>query len=538
MADEVVLRPREGSRLEGGAMEAGDLEQAFRWPMFAEIGATGLKRAAGFLDEEFLPALRGRKGVEVYREMSQNDPTVSAMLFTIDRLLRNVDWNVQPAGKTTADEAAAKFVESCMDDMSQSWGDFVSEALSCVTYGWSWHEVVWKRRVSPWEADPRKRSKYTDGLVGIRKMPIRSQDTLLRWVFDESGETRAMVQIAPPLYQTRTLPIERSLLFRYRHYKGSPEGISMLRGAYRPWFFKKRLEEFEAIGVERDLAGLPIVKVPSEMLRARPGTDQAKSVDAFKKLVKSVRRNEQEGVVFPAAYDQETKQPLYSFELLGGGGARAFNTDAIIQRYEQRILMTVLADFIMVGHEETGSYSLHVDKTGVFRTALNSIAQSIADTLNRHLIPRLFAANQWKPMELPTIVPTDVDAPDIAVLAQFMSAMSMMGVQWFPDGELENFVRSAARLPELDEDQLEARKQMQMRAEATAFANANAEYVQSQQMLTQSVLGGGQPEQDQRALPPGRARSQGSAGPGQQARGAGVGPQGPGKATPPRARNT
>jgi hypothetical protein len=517
MADDVVLRPREGSRLETSGMDQASLEEAAAYGPFMEIGATGLKRAAGFLDEEFLPALRGRKGVEIFKEMSLNDPTVAAMLFTIDRLLRNVDWNVEPAGKTAEDEAAARLVESCMDDMSQSWGDFISEALSCVTYGWSWHEVVYKRRVGPWETDPRRRSKYTDGLVGIRKLPIRSQDTLLRWLFDEAGETRAMVQIAPPIYATKTIPIERSLLFRYRHFKGSPEGISMLRGAYRPWFFKKRLEEFEAIGVERDLAGLPIVKVPSEMLRAKPGTDQAKSVEAFKKLVKSVRRNEQEGVVFPQAYDQETKQPLYDFSLLGGGGARAFNTDAIIQRYEQRILMTVLADFIMVGHEATGSYSLHVDKTGVFRTSLNSIAQGIADTLNRHLIPRLFLANNWKPAEL-------------------MSSMQMLGIQWFPDGDLENFVRSAARLPELDEDQLEARKRLQMRAEATAFAQANLDYVATQQGVT-TALAGQDPYAPQ-APANGSANGQAkpaaaSAGPGAQRTGAG--PQGPNKPGPTRA---
>jgi hypothetical protein len=228
--------------------------------------------------------------VEIFREMAMNDPTVSAMLFTIDRLIRNVDWPVKPAGKTPEDEAAAKFVESCMTDMSQSWGDFISEALSCVTYGWSWHEVVFKRRVGPWEADPRKKSKYTDGLVGIRKLPIRSQDTLLRWLFDEAGETRGMVQIAPPIYATKTLPIERSLLFRYRHYKGSPEGISMLRGAYRPWFFKKRLEEFEAIGVERDLAGLPIVRAPTRPSPSRRSRSWSSRCGATSRRAWSSRR--------------------------------------------------------------------------------------------------------------------------------------------------------------------------------------------------------------------------------------------------------
>ena len=497
MSDEgVVLRPREGGRsLSTSTSDEVLLKEAEKAGPFAELGALGLRRAAGYLDEEFLPQIRGRKGVEVFREMSQNDPTVSALLFAVDRLLRNVEWRVDPAGKTKADTDAAKLLETCMDDMSHTWDDFISEVLSMMVYGWSWHEIVYKRRMGMWEKDPKRRSRHSDGMVGWRKMPIRSQDTLLRWVFNEEGDTEAMVQMAPPKYQTTVIPIDRSLLFRYRHHKNSPEGMSMLRGAYRPWFFKKRLEEFESIGVERDLAGLPIAKVPAEMLRAKPGSDQAKSVDAFKKLVKSVRRNDQEGMVFPMAYDQETKQPLYSFELLGGGGSRQFDTNTIIGRYEQRILMSVLADFILVGHEGGGSYSMHVDKTGIFRTSLNSITQSIADTLNRHAVPRLFIANGWKPAELPKIVPNDVDAPDITVLSQFMQSMSAMGVSWFPDGELENFVRNAARLPELDEDQLDRRRQMQMRSEATQFAQANADYVATRQQLDATLSG--QPQQPQ-----------------------------------------
>jgi hypothetical protein len=492
MSDDSVLRPREGSvNLSSVINDSEELKAGESASPFLELGSSGLRRASGYLDEEFLPQVKGRKGVEVFKEMSLNDPIVAALLFSIDRLLRNVDWHVEPAGKSKEDAEAAKFVETCMEDMSHTWDDFISEVLSMLVYGWSWHEVVYKRRQGPWEKDPKRRSSQSDGRVGWRKMPIRSQDTLLRWVFDDSGDAIGMTQIAPPNYRTVVVPMERSLLFRYRHHKNSPEGVSMLRGAYRPWFFKKRMEEFESIGVERDLAGLPMVKVPAEMLRAKPGSDQAKSVDAFRKLVKSVRRNDQEGMVFPAAYDQDTKQPLYSFELLGGGGARAFNTDVIIRRYEERILMSVLADFIMVGHQGGGSYSLHTDKTGIFRTSLNSITQSIADTINRHAIPKLFLVNGWKPAELPKIVPTDVDAPDITVLSSFMSSMASMGVSWFPDGNLENFLRSAARLPELDDDQVEQRRLLQMRSEATRFAQANAEYVAAQQGMTPGGSDGG-----------------------------------------------
>ena len=444
-----------------------------------ELGVTGLKRSAGYVDEEFLPQLRGRKAVQVYREMAENDPLIGAMLFSIENLLNQVVWRVEPAGKTPADAKAAKFLESCMDDMSETWSSFVSEALSCLVYGWSMHEIVYKRRVSAWAKDPREQSKHSDNLIGWRKLPIRGQDTLFKWVFDDPGDTVGMVQLAPPLYKQTTIPMTKALLFRNRPRKNNPEGTSLLRNSYRPWFYLKRIQEMESIGVERDLAGLPVAKVPAEYLRAKQGTEMYKTVESFRKMIRSLRRNEQEGVIFPTAYDQDTKQPLYSLELLGGGGGRAFNTDGIIQRYEQRILMTVLADFIMVGHGTTGSYSMHVDKTGIFRNALRSIMGQIVEVMNRVAVPRLFLANGWKPESLPKFATEDVDAPDLGQLSQFMSSMASLGLTWFPDGDMERFVRQAARLPNLSDEEYEQQEKAGQTKQDAAFLQNMTEYLQA-----------------------------------------------------------
>lgn len=454
---------------------------------YIELGTTGLKRSAGYIDEEFLPALRGRKGIQVYREMGDNDAIAGATLFSMIQLLRNVDWPVVPAGKSREAAEAAKYAESLKDDMSHSWDEFIVEALSCLQYGWSWHEMVLKRRVSPWSRDGRLRSKYTDGLWGLRKMPIRAQETLQRWIFDDAGDVIGMWQLAPPDYQMRPVPLSRSLLFRYGQHKGSPEGRSILRNSYRSWFYKKRLEEFEAIGVERDLAGLPMATVPSDYLRAAPSSDQGKMVAAMKKMVRSVRRNEQEGLVFPAAYDPDTKQPLYKFELLGSGGARQFSTNELIQRYEQRQLMTILADWIMVGHEgSTGTYNLHVDKTGIFRAGVNSITASIADVLNRHMLPRMFALNGWRPAELPRFQPSDVDAPDLLQLAQFLTGTAQLGFNWGPNADMERFLRHAAGLPELGEDDYARRRQLARKTEATQMAETQTAYLAARSQLAQA----------------------------------------------------
>lgn len=498
-----------------------------------ELGATGLKRATGYVDEEFLPQLRGRKAVGVFKEMSENDPLVSSLLFTITNLLTNVEWTVTPGGKDKASTKAAKLVEECMEDMSHTWDDFVIEALSCLVYGWSWHEVVYKRRQGM-KAPEARRSKFSDGLVGWAKVPIRAQETLVRWIFDETGDCIGMLQMAPPFYRQVFLPRSKCVLFNYRTRKGNPEGQSLLRGMYRPWYFKKRIEELESIGVERDLAGLPIVKVPAEYLAAPAGSKQAKTVQSMRAMVKGLRRNEQEGIVFPTAYDQDTRQPMFDLSLLGSGGGRAFSTDGIIQRYEQRILMAVLADFIMVGHQSVGSYSLHTDKTGIFRTALNSIVTSLAETMNREMVKPLMRLNGLPIESMPEITPTDVDSPDIGQLGGFMTAMGSLGVSWFPDPEMEAFVRKTARLPQRDDESKDRERVIARQADLVRFMQKQTEFIQTQQALQAAQMG---PQQIDPAtgqpVPPGTPGAQPAPG-GQPPAAPGQPPGGPGGAqTPP-----
>lgn len=65
-----------------------------------EIGRIGQRRYGGTIYEEFLHELRGTRGIEVYREMSENDDVVGAILFAIEMLVRQCDWNVEPGGDT------------------------------------------------------------------------------------------------------------------------------------------------------------------------------------------------------------------------------------------------------------------------------------------------------------------------------------------------------------------------------------------------------------------------------------------------------
>lgn len=417
---------------------------------FVELGNSGLSQYSGRINEEFLRQLKGRQGARVYTEMRDNSAIVGAVLFLFDVMLRQIEWRVEPESEDAADVEAATFIEECIGDMSHTWTDFISEIGSMFPFGWAYHEIVYKTRKGQTK-DPKTRSRYTDGKIGWRKLPIRAQETLDKWAFDEDGGLRGMWQRSPNRYtESKLIPIEKALLFRTSVHKNNPEGRSLLRNAYRSWYYSKRIEEIEGIGIERDLAGLPVIKCPVKLMSAGAGSVEAAIFTQLKDIVQNIRRDEQEGVIMPSDLDANGN-PLYELTLLSTGGTRQFDTNKILERYDRRIAMTVLSDFILLGHEQVGSFALSSDKTNLFSTAMGAFLQHIQEVMNTHAIPRLLGLNGMQGQA--KLAHGDIEAPDFAVLGEFIAKTSSVGAIRTGDLELENYLRRLASLPEQLEDE-------------------------------------------------------------------------------------
>ena len=410
-----------------------------------EIGRIGQKRYGGTFYEEFLRELRGKKGIETYREMAENDDKIGAILFAVEMLIRQASWNVEPGGDTPKDKEAAEFVEQCMHDMQDTWTDTISEILSFLTYGWSFHEIVYKRRMGK-TRDQKTRSKYNDGLIGWRKLPIRAQETLYQWEYDDEDNLIAMTQLPPPNYGLITIPMDKAMLFRTKSRKGNPEGRSILRNAYRSWYFKRRIQEYEGIGIERDLAGLPVFTAPEDIaIWDEDDPDMVKLRTGMEAMVQKIRVDELAGIVKPHGFE---------FELLNSGGSKQFDTNAIIQRYDTGMAMTVLADFIFLGHQQVGSFALSSDKTELFSMAIGAYLDIICETFNSQGIPQLIDVNGSHfdgITDYPKLAHGDIENADIQKLAAYIKDMTGVGIL-VPDDGLEDYVREAAGLPERTSD--------------------------------------------------------------------------------------
>jgi hypothetical protein len=418
--------------------------------VMSEVGSTGLNITGGMITtDEIIPELQGEQAMKTYRQMSDNDPIIGAVLFAIEMLIRHVTWRVEPFSADPKHVEEAEFLESCMHDMQMTWDDTITEANSMMIFGWSALEIVYKRR-DGWK-DGEDTSKFKDGKVGWKYLPIRGQDTLVRWDTTEADPTKikGLVQQPPPQYREITIPMEKLLLFRTKTHKSSPEGRSVLRNAYRPWYFKRRMEEIEGIGVERDLAGLPVAYVDPEIMMDTATPQQKAIYNMVKDIVQNIRRDRQEGIVWPMEYDADGNQQ-YKLELMSAGGSRQFNTGEIIDRYNKQIAMCVLADFILLGHEGVGSFALSSNKTNLFAVALGSWLDSYAETFNMNAVPRLWTVNGMNPEECPKIIHEDIESPDLPALSSFLQALVATGMTLFPDAKLESWVRKVAGMPERD----------------------------------------------------------------------------------------
>ena len=67
-----------------------------------EIGRIGQRRYGGVIYEEFLHELRGKRGIEAYREMSENDDVVGFLLSKC--------WFDKPIGMWSQEEIVRRIL--------------------------------------------------------------------------------------------------------------------------------------------------------------------------------------------------------------------------------------------------------------------------------------------------------------------------------------------------------------------------------------------------------------------------------------------
>lgn len=436
------------------------LEDALDEPT-RELGGTGLKGAepyGGWVYEEYLPQLRGLAGARIYREMADNDPTCGAVLFALEMLMRAVKWRVEPADQRPESIVAAERVEVALfNDMAHPWGQFVDEASSMLVYGYAPHEIVWKRCAG--ESDnPNTSSQFDDGMLMPAALPIRAQDTIWRWIFDNEGRGNVigLEQYRPGL-ENALIPIQKLLLPRTVKRRNNPEGRSILRNAYRQYLRKETIEQAEGRLANRS-AGIVRLRIPAKYMQAGAGTEELRVYNMFKAMADKLAQDRSGAVVLPSdrwpAGQEGAGELMYDLDYLVADARKVGDMSPIIDRMDSRIAMSVLADFLMLGQRNVGSWALADSKTSMFVTATGGFLGNIEEEVDRVLVNKIWRLNALDPTTKPKVKAGSVQNTDLEALGNYLSKLSSGGAPIFPsiDGRLEQHLLSIAELPTAQEE--------------------------------------------------------------------------------------
>lgn len=379
-----------------------------------EYGVSGLAAWGGTVQEEFLQELRGLNGYRRFNEMRLGEPVIVALLNAIEQAVRGVDWYINGDDE---DDPRIAFVQEALDGMTTDWHDHISEALTMLPFGWSLFETVYKR----------------DGARLLwDRLCIRGQDTLYRWKMSKAGDIEAMEQATAD--GQFVIPMEKAILYRTRIERNNPEGRSILRGCWTPYYYAKNLRALEAIGLERFGAGLPVVGLPEGA-----STDSGTNSDASKaaKMVRNVRQDEQSGLVLPFGWTFEFKSASSTLP----------EFDVVIRRYESRMLMTSLAQFLALGQDRVGTQALSKDQTDFFNMSVNSIADNIARAFTSQAVRKLLELNGMEAEGVHMDHSPAGDA-DLQAFGDFLQKAGGL-LTWTPGDE--QWLRGLAKMPELEE---------------------------------------------------------------------------------------
>lgn len=420
-----------------------------------EKGYTGLIEFSGVIQEDFLREMRGKEAYKRYDEMHRNSPIVGAMLYYHEMAVRRVSWNFANRANRKASDERIDFLNYARENMTQSWTDAVSEWLSFLWAGFALSYPLYKR-------DERNR------LIWDVFSP-RKQNTVYQWLINTpggkdydpkkpNGAILGFTQQAPPRYDLVTILTTDIIHFRARPEINNPEGISLLRNAWIPYYYCKNLQAVEAIGYERDLNGLPVVKMPQGATTDENDTNS--DANRAAEMVRNIRNDEQGGLVLPFGWDAV---------LLSGAGKGFADIGRTVERYESRIFMAMLSQFIMLGQGDTGSYSLSQDQTDIAEMIVNTTADIIGETFTKQEIPRLLRLNGYDPADI-VLEHSPAGETDVTAFADFLQKVGDK-LTWTPRDEV--MLRQMAQMPELDESEIaaaQAEKEMQKETARQAFA--------------------------------------------------------------------
>jgi hypothetical protein len=408
---------------------------------FREIGATGQATWGGYPRDEYNVKLQGHEGLRLYDQMRRSDGQVRQSLQLIKTPVIAGRWYVQPASTSDEDREVADFVWKCFTEyMTISFKQLLKESLTALDFGhWVW-EIVYEPRIV--DGTPR---------IVWKKFAPRHPMDILEWQYDRNGGPKA-VTMNKEMGNSRTsevrIPIDKLVVITWDREGGNLQGTSILRGAYKHWYFKDNLYKIDAIQKERHGIGVPIIKLPPNFSR----TD----AELADQIGRNLRVNEKAHVVLPPLWELE-------FAKLEGQPVDAVTS---IEHHNRMILANVLGEFTQGQGDTAVFYEL-------FLKSARFVGDVIADSFNQYAVRQLVDYN-YSGVDYPTLMVRRIGETTDQRTMSF-ALRNYVGADLIrADQGMEDWIRTEMDLPRYDESTDRKLEEIERQQEQAELAHARS----------------------------------------------------------------
>jgi hypothetical protein len=418
----------------------------------SEIGTAVASPWTSWTRREYNNDLIGYKGLRVYDKMWKSDGTVRGTLRLAMTPVLSAQWGIKPASDNIRDKNIADFVWANLTEwMSTSWPQFLTEALLMLKYGYYMFEKVFARGEDV-TSDPRARGK-----ICWKKFAPRHPMDVKEWYMDLNGGPLSVDMWAPPVQTANTalqgsggvginntsipstfeggviqafqrwinIPIDKLLVFSFDKEAGNIEGVSILRSAYKHWYYKDNLYKIDAIQKERHGIGVPVIQLPM----GYSPSDKANADN----LGRNLRTNDRAHVVLPPNW-------ILNFAELRGHPVDCLTS---IKHHDEMIPQTIVGQFMNT--QKTDIEEQHT----IFLKATRFTADIVLDVMNSFAIPQLVQFN-WGRTVYPKLYAKRIGEQEDWRTQSFTIRNYVGAGVIVPDDALENQLRDEMGLPPVD----------------------------------------------------------------------------------------
>jgi hypothetical protein len=400
-----------------------------------ERGATGTENMGGIITgEEYNSALVPPNCFRIYDEMRMSDPHVQASLEIVKTPIQSANWTVQPPKEPTPQEQeVADFCQSALFErgaMKDTWKYFLEHALMQLDFGVMPFERVW--------------TLGGDNRVRLHRLAPRLPRTIQKWVVDEkngTGDLQAMEQLAMKdgRFQTLTIPADALSVFVRKREGDNWWGRSILRSAYKPWYYLCQAERAEAVRIFRYGVGVPVASRDKDY---GPKDGELEKVEA---IAKGMVSHEKSYIVTHTGWNWSILVPQ-------GGTGGDTGTALACEKHAKAIMRNVLAEFMAGGADGLNSGRTRT-LANVFTSMLYSTSEDICGVLDLTVLRPLCEFNfqmEAQKLRYPSIVANDVTDVDVKQLSDIVGRLTAFKIVT-ADDDLEGFFRELLGLPALQE---------------------------------------------------------------------------------------